>query len=45
VIFPRAWASLRLLGVAPAARDQGAAPIGLHTGEAMTTASASAWVL
>jgi GNAT superfamily N-acetyltransferase len=55
VIFPRDWASLRLLGVAQAARgrglsrrltewciararDQGAARIGLHTSEAMTTA-------
>lgn len=55
VIFPKAWASLRLLGVAPAARGQGlsrhltewcidcarrsgAAHIGLHTSEAMTTA-------
>jgi len=55
VIFPKAWASLRLLGVAPAARGQGlsrqltdwciaraasagAAQIGLHTSEAMTTA-------
>ena len=55
VIFPKAWASLRLLGVAPAARRQGlsrrltewcidragsagAAQIGLHTSEAMTTA-------
>ncbi len=55
VIFPRDWASLRLLGVARAARgrglsrrltdwcinrarSQGAAWIGLHTSEAMTTA-------
>lgn len=55
VIFPRDWASLRLLGVAPAARgrglsrlltewciararEQGAARLGLHTSEAMTTA-------
>jgi GNAT superfamily N-acetyltransferase len=55
VIFPRNWASLRLLGVAPAARGGGlsrhltdwciararaggAAHIGLHTSEAMTTA-------
>lgn len=55
VIFPRDWASLRLLGVARAARgrglsrrltdwcidrarNQGAARIGLHTSEAMTTA-------
>jgi ribosomal protein S18 acetylase RimI-like enzyme len=55
VIFPRDWASLRLLGVAQAARGrglarqltdwciararaQGAARIGLHTSEAMTTA-------
>ncbi len=54
-IFPREWASLRLLGVAQSARgrglsrlltewciararDQGAARIGLHTSEAMTTA-------
>jgi GNAT superfamily N-acetyltransferase len=55
LIFPKAWASLRLLGVAPAARghglsrcltdwciararSEGAAHIGLHTSEAMTTA-------
>ena len=55
VIFPRPWASLRLLGVAPMARGRGlsrrltewciararaagAACIGLHTSEAMTTA-------
>lgn len=54
-LFPRGWASLRLLGVAPAARGkglarrltdwciararlQGAARLGLHTSEAMTTA-------
>ncbi|MBY0323761.1 MAG: GNAT family N-acetyltransferase [Reyranella sp.] len=54
-IFPREWASLRLLGVARSARgrglsrqltewciararQQGAAEIGLHTSEAMTTA-------
>jgi ribosomal protein S18 acetylase RimI-like enzyme len=55
ILFPRAWASLRLLGVAPMARGRGlsrlltewciarargagAACIGLHTSEAMTTA-------
>lgn len=52
VIFPRDWASLRLLGVAPGrglsrllaewciarALEAGAAHIGLHTSEAMTTA-------
>lgn len=54
-LFPRDWASLRLVGVAPAARGwglarrltdwciararlQGAARLGLHTSEAMTTA-------
>lgn len=54
-IFPREWASLRLLGVVQSARgrglsrrltewciararQQGAAEIGLHTSEAMTTA-------